>query len=228
MSIRVDTSSLIPGAIVVGNRGLGVLGSVVPSTGTNGAGYLYNDLALPADADKEVRGLIVTPPSAGTFFAYEDSSFSLTGAPDGTYSFVYRLFVDGADLGTATAEITIGESSVTGVAAWTEQDDTVSITANLLVAGVASWVEEDDSASISATLTVSGAASWTEENDIAQIVGNLLVSGVASWTEENDTVSITASIEGAVIYTSAPAGSGYSPKNKTVQTRPPAIQTNYR
>jgi hypothetical protein len=107
-SIRVDTASLIPGAIVVGNRGLGVLGSAIPSTGLYGPSYLYNDLVLPADANKEIRGLIVTPPSAGTFFAYEDGSFSLIGAPDGTYAFVYRLYVDGVDLGTAVGTITIG------------------------------------------------------------------------------------------------------------------------
>jgi hypothetical protein len=81
---------------------------VVPSAGEHGPSYLYNDLSLPADANKEIRGLIVTAPSAGTFFAFEDGSFSLVGAPDGTYTFTYRLFVDGADLGTATATIVIG------------------------------------------------------------------------------------------------------------------------
>ena len=108
MSIRVDTSSLIPGAIVCGNRGLGVLGSAIPSDGDNGAGYAYNDLTLPADANKEIRGEILTVPSSGSFFAYEDTSFELDGAADGTYTFSYRLYADGADLGTATATIVVG------------------------------------------------------------------------------------------------------------------------
>jgi hypothetical protein len=108
MSLRIDTAELISGAYVLGDTGLGVLGSAVPSAGEHGPSYLYNDLSLPADANKEIRGLIVTAPSAGTFFAFEDGSFSLVGAPDGTYTFTYRLFVDGADLGTATATITIG------------------------------------------------------------------------------------------------------------------------
>jgi hypothetical protein len=112
MSVRVDTASLIAGAVVVGDRGLGVLGSDVPSTGTNGPGYLYNDLTLPADANKEVRGLIITPPSAGTFFAYEDSGFTLADAPNGTYTFTYRLFEDGVDKGTATETIQIGTATV--------------------------------------------------------------------------------------------------------------------
>lgn len=118
MSLRIDTAELITGAYVIGDTGLGVLGSSVPSTGEHGASYLYNDLILPADNGKEIRGLIVTPPSAGTFFAWEDGSFSLVGAPDGTYTFTYRLFVDGVDGGTATATITIGAaaSSISGAA----------------------------------------------------------------------------------------------------------------
>lgn len=123
MSCRIDTTSLIAGACVIGNRGLGVLASTVPSTGEHGAGYLYNDLSLPADAGKEVRGLILTTPSAGTFTAFEDSSFTLTGAADGAYTFSYRLFVDGVDGGTASASITIGAGSgeaITGSGALTE------------------------------------------------------------------------------------------------------------
>jgi len=112
MSLRADTSSLISGALVVGDRGLGVLGSEVPSTGDSGAGYLYNDLSLPGDASKEVRGLITSQPSAGTLYAYEDSSFTFTGAPDGTYSFGYQLYVDGASTGSpATVTLTVGSGS---------------------------------------------------------------------------------------------------------------------
>lgn len=113
MSCRVSTTKLIAGACVVGNRGLGVLGSVIranTATGTYGAGYLYNDLTAADDA-KEIRGLIVTPPSAGSFYAFEDGSFTVTGAPDGNYSFLYRLYADGADLGTATASIAIGSAA---------------------------------------------------------------------------------------------------------------------
>jgi len=109
MSIRVDTTSLISGALVVGDRGLGVLGSEIPSTGDSGAGYLYNDLSLPTDATKEVRGLITSQPSAGTLYAYEDSSFTFTGAPDGVYSFTYQLYIDGTATGApATATLTVG------------------------------------------------------------------------------------------------------------------------
>lgn len=119
--MRVDTTSLISGALVCGDRGLGVLGSTILSdtaTGDFGAGYLYNDVDT-GDENKEFRGLIVTPPSAGTFFAYEDGSFSLV-APDGAYTFVYRLYVDGVDLGTATANVTIGGAATVSLAITTD------------------------------------------------------------------------------------------------------------
>jgi len=114
VSLRIDTAEWIAGALVIGGTGLGVLGSDIPSTGTHGASYLYNDLVLPADAGKEIRGLIVTPPSVGTFYAYEDGSFTFAGAPGGIHSFVYRLFVDGVDSGTATGTISIGSSILAG------------------------------------------------------------------------------------------------------------------
>lgn len=75
-----------------GGPGLGVLGSLVPSGGLDGAGYLYAGLSLPADDDKEVRGPITRWPS-GTLTVYEDSSFSYTGSTD--YA-LYALYVDGA------------------------------------------------------------------------------------------------------------------------------------
>lgn len=103
-----------------GTTGLGVLGSVIRATtgtGAHGSGYLYNDWT-PGDDAKEFRGLIVTPPASGTFIAYEDGSFELSGAADGAYSFVYRLYVDGVDLGLTTSTVTVGTVvAITGTAA---------------------------------------------------------------------------------------------------------------
>lgn len=116
-SIRVSTTSLISGAIVCGDRGLGVLGSQVPSTGTHGPGYIYPSLDLPGDANKEYRGLIVTPPGAGALVAGEDSSFLLIGAPDGEYTLTFRLFEDGVDLGLVNATFNVGPVSLAAAAA---------------------------------------------------------------------------------------------------------------
>ena len=96
MSIRVDTSPLIFGAVVVGVPGLGVLAEAVSSTGEHGAGYLYDSLEFPADNGKEVRGLITTWPTLGTLTAFEDSSFEYDGASD---TFAFQMYVDGQPVG---------------------------------------------------------------------------------------------------------------------------------
>lgn len=99
MSLRVDTASLISGAIVCGNRGLGVVGSLIPASGDHGPGYTYNDLSLPADNGKEICGRITTWPTSGTLTAYEDTSFEYTGTSD---TFQYQLYVDGVSVGSPT------------------------------------------------------------------------------------------------------------------------------
>mgnify|MGYP003440651868 FL=1 len=108
MSIRVDSSSWIPGAIVVGNRGLGILADNIPATGDAGPSFLYNDNVLPADTGKEICGRVTAWPSSGTLTAYEDGSFEFSGAPDGSYSFQYTLLVDGVSQGTGTVPLQVG------------------------------------------------------------------------------------------------------------------------
>lgn len=109
MSLRIDSTDWISGALVLGGTGLGVLAENIPSTGTDGPSYLYNDLSLPSDNGKEICGRITSWPAAGTLYAYEDGSFSFTGAPDGAYSFAYQLYVDGVATGSpATVDLTVG------------------------------------------------------------------------------------------------------------------------
>lgn len=103
---------LLTGAYHFGVGGLGVLGSEVPSTGTHGAGYLYNDITLPGEAGDEFYGLITSfPVGLSTFFAYEDSSFTATG-PDGSYSFTYTGYKNGAAYGSQTVTITLGAAAL--------------------------------------------------------------------------------------------------------------------
>jgi hypothetical protein len=92
-----------------GTPGLGVIGSVIranTATGALGSGYLYNDWQA-GDDDKEFRGLVITQPASGALFPREDGSFDFTATTDGAYSFTYRLYVDGVDLGTATASFVV-------------------------------------------------------------------------------------------------------------------------
>ena len=106
MSIRVDSSSLIAGSVVVGVPGLGVLAEAVPSTGEHGAGYLYDSLEFPTENGKEVRGLITRWPTLGTLVAYEDSSFEYAGPDD---SFEFQMYVDGLPVGVPqTVTLVIG------------------------------------------------------------------------------------------------------------------------
>ncbi|MBB4844989.1 hypothetical protein HNP55_003535 [Paucibacter oligotrophus] len=108
---QVYGTSLLPGAQTFGSGGLGVLGAVIRAStgsGAHGPGYLYNDWDGVADDAKEFRGVIETAPALGTLLAAEDGSFTFSGAPDGAYSFSYRLYVDGVDLGLASVALTVG------------------------------------------------------------------------------------------------------------------------
>lgn len=110
MSIRVDSASLISGKTVVSLfAGHGIQSQNIPSTGTSGAGYLYNDIAAQGAAPTdEMRGEILAWPSAGTLTINEDSSFSFTGAPNGSYSFNYRGYRNGVTYGDYTVTLVIG------------------------------------------------------------------------------------------------------------------------
>lgn len=187
MSVRVDTSSLIAGACVVGHRGLGLLGSVIratTATGTHGPGYLYNDLT-GADDLKEIRGLIVTPPSAGVFTAFEDGSFTLVGAPDGSYSFTYRLFADGTDLGTASADIAIG--------------DLVTVTAAIIgtITGtLAAAVDVSDPVDVSVSAAIVGTI--TGAVSAAVSVYTPLPPGTAEYRRFNSRITQTVTLASAI------------------------------
>lgn len=206
MSFRVD-SAWIPGAFIVGDDGLGVLGSEIASSGDAGPGYAYNDLSLPADADKEICGRITTWPSAGTLYAYEDTSFTFTGAPDGVYTFQYQLYVDGVATGSpATVTLTVGSGAVAGSAAWTEENDTASGAGTVAVTGTSGTTEANDSAAGSGFLTVSGTSATVEADDSISASGSVFGGdgGTAAWTEEDD-----AAAGQGVVCARAPRGSGY-------------------
>jgi len=121
-----------------GCGGLGQTGAYIranTATGDHGPGYLYNDWDSSADDPKEFQGLVLTPPVAGSLFAYEDGSFTFSGAPDGTYTFTYRLYVDGVDLGTQTATIIVGAGGVLGASSITLGSVSSSAAGAVLIQG---------------------------------------------------------------------------------------------
>lgn len=199
MSIRVSSTSLIAGAIVVGDPGLGVLAENVPSTGDAGAGYAYAYLSLPADNGKEVRGLIVTPPSAGTLTAYEDTSF-VFGAPDGEYTFDWRLFVDGVDGGLKTETLAIGDSApaaITGAMSVTESGgDTFAAYGAVLIHGTMDVTEagSDTFAAYGGSVSpITGTMAVTEAGDDAfSATGVVTDTAPITAAEVARTISATA------------------------------------
>lgn len=198
--VRVDTSSWLPGAVLVGDLGFGVLGSEVPSTGTDGAGYLYNDLSLPADANKEVCGRITSWPASGTLTAYEDSSFSFSGAADGTYYFEYQLYVDGVAtgspvsvdmiVGAASIATATGTASASGFTAGVAQSTEIS-------AALGTATAQGFSATISTTIdtapgtaTAAGfTASVAQTKIIAAAIGTASASGLQAAVSAGNTVA---------------------------------------
>jgi len=180
MSWRAESSQLIAGRWVAGDRGLGVRGFEIPSTGDDGASFLYNDLELPGDSLKEIRGHILTVPSGGTFAAEENGAFSLIGAPVGAYSFTYRLYLDGADLGTATAWIYVGTTAeFTATLAITDDGDSFSGSAAAegavpTPAAEMAIADDGDAFSGSASVEISAGATPTRrELIIRQVVAAL-------------------------------------------------------
>jgi hypothetical protein len=132
MSLRIDTSPWIPGALLIGNTGGGVLAQALATTGDNGDGYLANDVTLPADNGKEICGRFTYVPPGLTLFAYEDGSLTASGA-DGTYNALYQLYVDYVPIGSPVAlSMTFGTPSVTITASWAEGSETISATASVI------------------------------------------------------------------------------------------------
>lgn len=106
MSWLADTAELDAGAwLSSAYPGHGILGYDIPSVGVSGPSPVLNDSII---LGQEYRWRLVSPPGAGTLVMYEDTSFDFYGAPDGDYTFTYRLFETGVDVGTATVSLHVG------------------------------------------------------------------------------------------------------------------------
>jgi hypothetical protein len=188
---QVYGAGLISGAQTYGSGGLGILGSVIratTATGPHGAGYLYNDWDDASDDPKEFRGLITVEPSAGTFLAYEDGSFTLTGAPDGSYSFTYQLYVDGVATGSPQVDtITIGSGGVTGTSAVTLSAYTQTAAGAVAVSGASSVSLQPYTQTAAGAVQVRGASS-VALSAYSQAATGLVTSGVTG----NSSVTLTS------------------------------------
>ena len=106
MSHLVASSAPITSAHTVKQyAGFGILGSDIPSTGDNGGSPVLND---GVTSTSEYYWRLETAPSSGMVTLYPDLSFQHSGAADGTWTWVYRLYwanVDGSS-GNGTATVT--------------------------------------------------------------------------------------------------------------------------
>lgn len=107
-------TSIVSGAYHYGIGGLGILPANIPSFGEYGGSILYNDIYFPDDIGKEFRAVLETLPVSGDLFLYENGSFIYTPITTGEFYFVYRLYVDGVDLGSATVYLSVGTKIVSG------------------------------------------------------------------------------------------------------------------
>ena len=203
MSIRVDSSSLITGAVVVGDPGLGALAELVPSTGEHGPGIASTWLG-PAEAGKEVRVLITQWPEVGSLFVWEDTSFEYNGPGGTAYA---QLYVEGQPVDTPqTVSVTVGAGGVGALAAQEAGADTAAIAGAVLVAGSLSVTESGaDAFASSGAVKIAGSLSATEQGaDTAIIVGGNILAGYLAAQESG---SDTAAASGVVVVSGAMAAS---------------------
>jgi hypothetical protein len=169
MSLRIDTAEWISGALVIGNTGGGVLAENVAHSGTDGDGYLYNDVTLPDDAGKEICGRITSVPAGLHLFAYEDGSTIVSADSPGSYTAMYQLYVDYVATGSPTPiSYTFGAGSVLAANAWTEGPDAVAIAGTVIPpAGSAAvaWTEGADTVALTAVVEVKISIGWAEGAD---------------------------------------------------------------
>lgn len=192
MSLRIDTSEWIPGALVIGDVGGGVLAEDIPSTGDDGPPYAYNDLAFPGDNGKEICGRITTWPSAGALYAYEDTSFTFTGAPDGSYTFQYQLYVDYVAVGSpTTVALTVGATSATASGA--TLTGTSSLTAGAAT-GQISAIADGATLTGTSSLTPGGATGVS-----AGTAPGATLTGTASMSAGAATGQVNAAAAGATL-----------------------------
>lgn len=116
MTIRIGRPPGISSGIVIDGGGLGVLAELIPTTGEHGGSILANEAANVANAGKELRAVVTSPPSGSDLVSYMVHSngsveLELTAGDDATYTIGYTAYADGVSIGTATTTVQVGAGS---------------------------------------------------------------------------------------------------------------------
>lgn len=179
MSIRLASTQLLASAILLSAyAGHGIRGDAISGSGGSGPSPLVNDLSLPTDAGKEYRWSVVAPPADGTLVVYEDGSYTYT-APPGTanltVTYTYRVWQDGADIGTATETIIIGAGSGGDLTVPT-MTGSIAVSALTSTSYSISWPAGSDNVAVTSyERSTDGGVTWVD-------VGNVLSANVSGRT----------------------------------------------
>ena len=184
------------GRRILGVPHVGILAATIASqtaTGDNGPGLLYDDAINPANAGKQLRLVVTSPPSAGVFFAYENGSFDFSGAPDGSYTIGYNVLADKVFIGSDTATVVVGAVSATAPGATLTGAGSIS-------AGVATGGATGDATAPGVTL------SGTSSISAGSATGNQDATAPGATLTGSSSLSAGTASNGS--YTRAPSGSG--------------------
>lgn len=101
--VRIAKTGLVPGKVIMGISGFGVLAETIPEIGTHGPGLNYAGLSFPADTGKEILLELVSPPS-GVLVVDKDYGATYDG---GTSNVTYKVHADGAYIGMGSTSFTM-------------------------------------------------------------------------------------------------------------------------
>jgi hypothetical protein len=181
---------------VCGTPYSGTLGSLIPSTGDNGAGYIYASLSLPADNLKEYQGYITSVPSGLTITAYENSSF-IAAANDGSYVVPWDLYENGVYLSSTTFTLNFGATTttITGITGNAAANGSSATISKIISGIVGNSTASGSNASILCNVLVNGlvgnsvavgnTASISNDVRITAFTGNAVAQGMTAIVASN-------------------------------------------
>lgn len=177
MSWLSDSTELVPGGWLASTvAGHGVLGSIIRTvtvTGDNGPGYLYKCLDGTQDDAKEIRGYVSTKPSTGTFYSYEDGSFSWTAPSIGAQDqFVVDLYEDGVSKGSFNVKLN-------------STDNTAFELTQLQPFGFSSTAVVGDISNANQSTTLSSLVFASDSNAVISAINSLLLGNLSSQSQGN-------------------------------------------
>jgi hypothetical protein len=216
-----DTTELVSGGwLASAYAGHGILAEDIPAAGEHGASVLYDQIALPGDAGKELRALLLSTPSGMTsWFQDEDGSVEAE-APDGSYTYSIQVYVDGVALGTPkTVTLTFGATGGSAAVAITGTAGALSAVAaspaavSLGMTGAAGTLEALAESAVLAALAQQGGA-----GSMSLVAGSAGTAVAVSITGTAGTLAavagsaplVTMAVQGGAGTLSALAGGVYS------------------